>query len=369
MNNKQDLMSFKQDKLKEKQYRMDLKLMSKNTLINSLFALDTYLFSKILRGPIFFFFLFFSTSIFGQETPTRAFATLDSGIVMIGDKVVLHIAVEHDRSARIVGVTPDLPLDTSKFDIIDLGHWGAEKSRLPTFGRTIVFQAFDTGLYRIPPVIFTVEAANGVKTTAESASLLLTVNNPYGVDAIVAPLDVKPIMTTAWTFEEDLLPFLKEYLPYFILLIALSFLAWQMWKRWKNRQIKPIVQEIIQPPHIIAERLLAELRAKKLWQNGKIKEFYSELSRILRGYLEDQFKMPALETTTDELIAMMKKRDFSTEIIEKIQDLLQTADLVKFAKVEPPMTVHSNFLIDAESIVEMTKPKPIENEEVVKVEN
>jgi hypothetical protein len=322
-------------------------------------------FAKILRGPIFFFLLGITTFALGQQTPTKAFATLDSNVALIGDKVILNIGVIHDASARVINVTPDLPLDTAKFDVIDLGRWGAEKNRLPNYARTIVFQAFDTGLYRIPSVIFTVEAANGVKTMVESPSLLLTVNNPDGMDALVSPVDIKPIIETEWTFEEDLLPYLKEYLLYFLLIIALVFLAWRVWKRWKTRQIPPVIQQISQPPHVIAARLLAELRAKKLWQNGKTKAFYSELSHILRGYLEEQFMMPALETTTDELIQLMKKRDFSAEIIQKAQDLLQTADLVKFAKVEPPSAMHDDFLTYAEQIVEITKPKPVDNEEVV----
>jgi hypothetical protein len=198
--------------------------------------------------------------------------------------------------------------------------------------------------------------------------LLLTVNNPDGADALVAPVDIKPIATTDWTFEEDIWPFLKAYLPYFILAIAILFLAWRLWQRWKNRQAPPVVQQISQPPHVIAERLLAELRTKKLWENGKTKEFYSELSRILRGYLEEQFTMPALESTTDELIALLKTRGFDAQIVDKARNLLQTADLVKFAKVEPATDLHEGFLSHAENIVEITKPKPVDNEEVVKVE-
>ena len=317
------------------------------------------------RTFLLFFFLFLSKIlVFAQETPIKPFATLDSNVVLIGDKVVLNIGVIYDGSARVVNVLPDLPLDTSKFGIIDLGHWGPEKNRLPNYSRTVIFQAFDTGLYRIPSVTFVLEGANGMKTTATTPSLLLTVNNPEGIDAVVAPIDIKPIVATEWTFQEDLLPFLKEYGPYFILAIALLFLAWRVWKHWKTRQIAPIIQQITQPPHIIAARLLAELRAKKLWENGKIKEFYSELSRILRGYIEDQFNIPALETTTDELISMMKKRDFTAEVIHKAEDLLQTADLVKFAKVEPATPMHESLLVYAENIVEITKPKPIENEAV-----
>ncbi len=324
--------------------------------------------SSFKKGFIFLVLMAFTQLVFGQQTPTKAFATLDSNVVTLGDKVTLNVGVILDPTARVINTTPDLPLDTSKFGVIDLGNWGKEKNRLPNFSRTLVFQAFDTGLYRIPSVIFTIESANGVKNTVESPSLLLTVNNPDGADALVAPVDIKPIVTTDWTFEEDVWPFLKTYLPYFILLIAILFLTWRFWQQWKNRQKPPVVQEISLPPHVIAERLLAELRAKKLWQNGKTKEFYSELSRILRGYLEDQFTMPALESTTDELIGLLKTRGFASDIIEKAQDLLQTADLVKFAKVEPPMTLHDDFLGHVENIVEITKPKPVENEEVVKVE-
>lgn len=330
---------------------------------NSAFTIHN---TALKKGFIFFFLLLMINVVFGQQTETKTFATLDSNVVTIGDKVTLNIGVILDRASRVVNATPDLPIDTSKFGIIDLGQWGAQKNRLPNFSRTLVFQAFDTGLYRIPSVIFTIEEANGVKTTAESPSLLLTVNNPDGADALVAPVDIKPIATTDWTFEEDLWPFLKAYLPYFILAIAVLFLAWRFWQRWKNRQTPPVVQQISHPPHVIAERLLAELRAKKLWQNGKTKAFYSELSRILRGYLENQFTMPALESTTDELIGLLKTRNFDAQIIDKIKNLLQTADLVKFAKVEPPTDLHEGFLGHAEHIVKLTKPQPIENEEVVK---
>jgi hypothetical protein len=69
------------------------------------------------------------------------------------------------------------------------------------------------------------------------------------------------------------------------------------------------------------------------------------------------------------LMDLLKKRAFSADLLEKIQDLLQTADLVKFAKVEPPTTIHDDFLSHADTIVEATKPKPIVVEEPIKAEN
>jgi len=102
-----------------------------------------------------------------------------------------------------------------------------------------------------------------------------------------------------------------------------------------------------------------------LWQNNKIKEYYSELTEIVRGYIERELKVPALENTTDEVLAMIK--DFknadsietSKETIKKLKDLLQEADLVKFAKSKPLAIEIEDDRRDAEFIIGNLKPKQI----------
>ena len=270
--------------------------------------------------------------------------------------------MELESGEKLIAAQPDLPIDTAHFELQNVGKWNIE-SRAPKLEREITYIAWDSGLYRIEPILFTIQDANGNIRNVQTQPLLLTVNNPQGTEGMLAPIGIKDIVKEelAW---EDVMP----YIIGVILIAALSFLAFVAYKKWQNRNIAPVIQKIIQPPHVIAERLLQELNAKQLWQNGKIKEFYSELSHILRGYLEDQFTMPALESTTDELIATLQKRQFEDIVVDKTQSLLQTADLVKFAKVEPPMTVHDGFWRDAVEVVELTKPKPIlenaENQEI-----
>lgn len=298
---------------------------------------------------------------FGQSPVAPAFAFLDSNVLRIGDQTTLHIGIDYGEKDRVINISPEMPLDTTVFEILKKTGWEAGgRGRDWGIHRDIVFTAWDTGLYKIPALVFTVQHSNGEVSTFETRPLMLTVENPKGVDAMTAPVSIKEIIQEDRNFE-DFLPFVVGLVG----LVALVFLIWAYNKKRKAKQVAPVIQHVIHPPHIVAERLLKELQIKQLWQKGEIKEYYSELSYILRGYLETAFLIPALESTTDELIDALqtskhpafKEQD---DIIEKIQDLLQTADLVKFAKVIPPDSVHDNFWADAFDMVEKTKPKPIE---------
>jgi hypothetical protein len=305
-------------------------------------------------------FFFAVQWVFAQSPVAPAFAFLDSNVLRIGDQTTLHLGVDYIDKDRVINISPDMPLDTAIFDIIKKTGWEAGgRGRDWGIHQDIVFTAWDTGLYKIPSMIFTVQHPNGDVSNFETRPLMVTVENPKGVDNMVAPISIKEIIQEERTFE-DYLPLVVGLVG----LIALGFLIWAFNKKRKAKQIAHVIQQIVHPPHIIAERLLKELKAKQLWQKGDIKEYYSELTYILRAYIETAFHIPALESTTDELKDALQDSKHSVfqeqgDVIEKIQDLLQTADLVKFAKVIPPETVHDNFWLDAFDVVEKTKPKPI----------
>jgi len=110
-------------------------------------------------------------------------------------------------------------------------------------------------------------------------------------------------------------------------------------KRTQNTET--LTSESLLTPYKEALRNLDVLDKKLLWQNNKIKEYYSELTDVLRNYIERELHVPAMETTTDGLIETLS--DFNNsdsiltdkETIKKLEDLLQQADLVKFAKSKP----------------------------------
>jgi hypothetical protein len=314
---------------------------------------------KILRGLIFTLIIISTKFSFAQQSDVRAFAAMDTNVMLIGDRVTLHLGVDHNEKDEILKIMPEMPLD-SNFEIISEGKWS--RGRIGSY-RDIVFTAWDTGLFRIPSVEYVVRHSNGDPEVVQSRPLLVTVENPKGVESMAAPAPLKEIVREDLAFE-DVMPWLIGVLAF----VGVGLGLWFMYKKYKEKPIMPIVQKVIHPPHIIAERLLKELKIKQLWEQGQIKEYYSELSHILRGYLEDAYKIPALESTTDELMTLLNSDKMtafqglskSDALLEKIQDLLQTADLAKFAKVIPPDTVHDKFWSDAFDIVDKTKPKPVE---------
>ena len=110
---------------------------------------------------------------------------------------------------------------------------------------------------------------------------------------------------------------------------------------------------------------LQQLDEKLLWQNNKVKEYYSELTGIVRIYIERELKVPALESTTDELVETLqdfndsKSITTTKETIKKLRDLLREADLVRFAKSKPMSEDIEVSRKDAKEVIDNLKPKPI----------
>ena len=107
-----------------------------------------------------------------------------------------------------------------------------------------------------------------------------------------------------------------------------------------------------------------------MWQNNQIKEYYSELTEIVRGFIERELKVPALESTTDELIDILtdfndsKAISTTKETIKKLRDLLREADLVKFAKSKPFSEQIEANRKEAEEVVTELKPETIKSPEI-----
>ena len=113
----------------------------------------------------------------------------------------------------------------------------------------------------------------------------------------VKKFPIKSIKSEPYTFDD-----FKIY--FYILLAALAIIGfWIYWfviRKRKEQEEEPTYRAL--PPYEEAIYRLNELDEKLLWQNNKVKEYYSELTEIVRGYIERELKVPALEKTTDEII-------------------------------------------------------------------
>jgi hypothetical protein len=109
---------------------------------------------------------------------------------------------------------------------------------------------------------------------------------------------------------------------------------------------------------------LEKLRLLKLWQSGKVKEYHSSLTDIVRTYLEDQFRLKALESTTSEILGDLREH---TAIPKENQDallkILSMADLVKFAKYQPVAEDHEQSMTVAVDFVNRTHTIPLPSPE------
>lgn len=110
------------------------------------------------------------------------------------------------------------------------------------------------------------------------------------------------------------------------------------------------------PPHVVAIKALDELRNRKLWQNGKYKQYYTALGDILRIYIAGRWGIGAMEMTTDEIIAALRDVQLSHESRSNLVSMMRTADMVKFAKAEPAAEENEDNFNYAYYFVENTKP-------------
>lgn len=125
----------------------------------------------------------------------------------------------------------------------------------------------------------------------------------------------------------------------------------------RYRDNKPIIKHIkIEPklpPHQLAMKEIERIKTEKVWQKGRSKEYYTELTDTLRTYIQDRFGFNAMEMTSSEIID--KLMEVEAKDIRDLKELFLTADLVKFAKHDPMMNENDSNLLNAIAFINDTK--------------
>lgn len=232
-----------------------------------------------------------------------------------------------------------------------------KKGTLSLRGR-IILTSFDSGSYVLPPLYVLMARADGSIDTLEYTGPRLAVNTIPIDTATFQPHDIKGQIRYPVTF--------REVIPWVGLALLVAALIWLL-VRWirlrrQNRDFfgKPVVKD---PPHIVALRSLEKTRAQKLWQAGKQKQFYTQVTDALRQYIADRFDVAALEQTSAEMFRDLQDKDIEPELKEKLKDLFTTADFVKFAKHTASDQENENAIPTAIRFVNETYMKEIEKEE------
>lgn len=297
-----------------------------------------------MKKQLLYILLFITAAGFAQNPIVKA--EIDTTNIRIGEQLHLKISVNETQNV----ILPKLLL--KGLEIVDSTKTDTLKN---TLIRNYILTGFDSGAFYIPQQqIF-------IKNQAYLTDSLLVNVATVAIDTTkVKKFPIKSIQSEPYTFDD-----FKIYI--YLLLAALAIIGfwvyWFVFRKQKEQEETATYKAL--PPYEEAIFRLNELDEKLLWQNNKIKEYYSELTEIIRGYIERELKVPALEKTTDDVLEMLKnlkKADTiitSKETIQKLKELLQEADLVKFAKSKPLAIEIEEDRKDAEDILNNLKPKPI----------
>ncbi len=300
----------------------------------------------------------------GVAQDVNATAKLDTSAMLIGDHVGL--TLKYTGPAKSQVAWPFLP-DTILGHLTIIGRgkidtvYTADKQSV-TLSQQLNFTSYDSGFYTIPPIPFRYRLMPDTSGRMATTTMILLAVHTLKVDTT---LSIKPIIGpfgVPITF--------REMLPWILLGLAVAALVFAgVWFYRKRRNRQPVFvirPKPVVPAHERAMHEFEQLRVKKLWQNGKVKEYHSELTDILRRYIEERYQVPALEQTSSEITAsLVQLPDCPRKMVEMLNRLLALADMVKFAKAQPVATENDQCLSDGISFVRETTGAPaVENDEL-----
>jgi hypothetical protein len=190
--------------------------------------------------------------------------------------------------------------------------------------------AFQAGEYAIPVPV--VDWGDSLFRTAPLR--LLVVQPALPADGALAP--IKDIIETPRKFSDYLLAALMA-----VALLLPGVVLGRYWRRKKKDTLLPSEPEW--PPHIQAGKQLEELRQSQLWLSNR-QQFYVRLSDVLRLYIARRYAVPALTETTDIIVQKMRPLCAVDAEVDALREILQTSDLVKFAKAVPDDTTSARLL-------------------------
>ncbi len=303
-----------------------------------------------MKAILFYFFLFLGAA-FNALAQQPVSATVDSAQIKIGSSFELTIKVQADKEARVV--FPDTKL-MGPFEVLESKPVDTVLAdRKTAFIKKYMLTQFDSGFYTLPRQSIYINGKN-----YQTDLFNITVNNVQ-VDTLKQPLyDIK---TNAGTATDT------SKLPYYIAaVIGCLLLGYFVYWLIKKRQDRNLTEDdLFRTPLEKATRKLEELDGKRLVMSGNVKAYYSEITDITRDYIEEVFEIPAKESTSSELIRQLtdtirnKKIKLGKDIISDLKRVLQTADLVKFAKSEPLISEIESDRKTAEKVsVEMDRALP-----------
>ena len=285
-------------------------------------------------------------------------AAIDSTAIYIGDQTDMHLCATMEPTEQVA-------LPRYRDMLID-GIEIVERTEVDTtvlqdgrvqLNQTLTLTSFCDSLFFIPAQPFVSE-----EDTQWSDGLSLNVIQPFEIDTTLAITDIKPVQRAPiWWW--GIIRWVLLAIGCILLGIgAWYFIKWAM--RRKEGDELQMAEVEKRPAEEVALEKLDRIKAEKIWQEGKVKEYQTELTDVIREYIGRRYEVKSTEKTSDETLRELKPLIAEQkELFERLRKMLSLADLVKFAKWHTTPDENESALLTAYDFVHETTAAPAEGEQ------
>lgn len=313
--------------------------------------------TKILKIFLISIFILFSLhNIIAQ--PVIVNAKIDSTIMWMGNHTHLTFEITQSKGQHIAGpvFSDSIPGGLDLVENLKTDTINSPDGQIVVNQRYVV-TAYEDSLLYIPPFPF----VNGTDTVW-SKSLSIKIVQPFVIDtASNALADIKNVFNPKFNWKGLIIKIL-----FGLLIVVLAFLIFVLVRRIIQR--KPVFElsksEPSLPAHIVALAELDKIKQEKPWQRNRDKEYHSQLTDVLRIYIEKVYGVMAMEMTSGEIFEHLRfLNSENREAYSHLRQILSLADLVKFARWRATPDEHELSLSNAYLFVNETKKAEEINEE------
>ncbi|MDR0795655.1 MAG: hypothetical protein LBE79_06335 [Tannerella sp.] len=284
--------------------------------------------NKLKSLSIFILMLLWGLKL--QAQGTLIDVKIDNPDIFIGEQTVIQLTVTTDQGKLVYW---PIPLDTLMTGVEVLALSKPDSTTIDNnrlmIKQDVLITSFDEELYLLPPF----KVIDDGDTILSNQVALKVSTIEVNVDAPEEFFDIKDVWKPPFVLA-DYYPLIFGIL---LILFMICVIGYIIQRLRKNKASVPLLKkdEPKLPPHELAIRELNEIKLQKLWQQGRNKEYYTQITDTLRRYIHRRFDINAMEMTSYEILEIITRENDAQSVYDTLRQILQLADLVKFAKWRP----------------------------------
>lgn len=257
---------------------------------------------------------------------------IDSTSFLIGDQVSMQLVVNVPKGFKPTFPTIGALFEKEGLELIHQQEIEVVKGDVnDTYKQGLTLTAWEPGSVQVPSLTFSYKK-NGALYEIQSAALMLTVTAPQVTGDSTYVADIKTILAEEANLFDRFYALLKHPVVVALLILALAFLGFLAYTELRKKQ------QLVQPPTAeeVALEQLKQLQEKDYLTQKRYRDFHTQISRILRTYLNNRFELQALEQPTSNFMPSLEGHHLlKGSLYEEFQIVLSHADLIKYAKASP----------------------------------